>query len=79
MTAVYDDKGRPLVWVVDPTTSQVARRFVTLAAAEKDTILVADGLQDGEVVVTAGVHMLHEGQKVKLVDASSTPVAGATP
>jgi RND family efflux transporter MFP subunit len=79
MTAVYDNKGKPLVWVVDPRTSQVTQRFVTLAAAEKDTILVAEGLTNGEVVVTAGVHMLHEGQKVKLVDAPSTPVAGATP
>ena len=79
MTAVYDNKGRPLVWVVNPQTSYVAQRFVTLAAAEKDTILIADGLKDGEVVVTAGVHMLHEGQKVKIVDAPSAPVAGAQP
>jgi RND family efflux transporter MFP subunit len=79
MTAVYDNKGRPLVWVVDPRTSQVAQRFVTLAAAEKDTILIAEGLKDGEVVVTAGVHMLHEGQKVQVVDAPSAPVGGAAP
>jgi RND family efflux transporter MFP subunit len=79
MTAVYDNKGKPLVWVVDPQTSQVAQRFVTLAAAEKDTILIAEGLKDGEIVVTAGVHMLHEGQKVKIVDAPTAPAAGGRP
>jgi RND family efflux transporter MFP subunit len=79
LTAVYDKEGKPLVWVVDPQTSHVVQRGVTLAAAENDTVLVADGLRDGEVVVTAGVHMLHEGQKVKVVVAPSAPVTGTAP
>lgn len=79
LTAIYNKEGRPLVWVVDPQTSHVAPRVVTLAAAENDSVLVTDGLKDGEVVVTAGVHMLHEGQKVAIVGSPSEPVAEATP
>jgi multidrug efflux system membrane fusion protein len=42
---------------------------VTLGSAQDDSVLVASGLQGGETVVTAGVHLLHAGQKVKTVGA----------
>lgn len=67
LSAIYDKAGEPLVWIVDPAASTVATRPVKLAAAHKNSVLVAAGLKDGEVVVTAGVHMLHPGQKVKVV------------
>ena len=79
LTAVYDKEGRPMVWIVDSQTSRVAPRFVSLAAAENDTVLVADGLKDGEIVVTAGVHMLHDGQKVTLVGAPPPHASGGKP
>lgn len=79
LTAVYNKEGQPLVWVVDPQTSQVKSRAVKLAAAQNDTVLVADGLKDGEIVVTAGVHMLHPGQKVKFVDSLGVPATGIKP
>lgn len=65
LTAIYDKDGRPLVWVVDAKTSQVATREVTLGAVQSDSVLVTSGLAGGETVVTAGVHMLHPGQRVK--------------
>jgi RND family efflux transporter MFP subunit len=65
LSAIYDKAGEPIVWVVDPETSTVAMHRVKLAAAYKDSVLVADGVKEGDVVVTAGVHMLHPGQKVK--------------
>ena len=37
---------------------------------EPNSVIVADGLRDGEIVVTAGVHVLRPGQKVKLVGGS---------
>lgn len=67
LTAIYDKSGEPLVWIVDDKTAQVAARPVKLGAAENDSVLVVAGLAGGETVVTAGVHMLHEGQKVKVV------------
>ena len=65
LTAIYDMEGQPLVWVVDPATSRVATRPVKLGAVQNDSVLVLGGLAGGEKVVTAGVHMLNAGQKVK--------------
>jgi membrane fusion protein, multidrug efflux system len=66
LTAIRDTDGTPHVWVVDPKTSRVAMRRVELAQAQRDGVLVHRGLRDGELVVTAGVNLLHEGQKVKM-------------
>ena len=66
LTAIYDKDGEPLVWVVEHETSRVTTRTVRLGAVHNDSVLVLGGLQGGETVVTAGVHMLHAGQKVKL-------------
>ena len=66
LTAVVDAEGRRHVWVVDRETSRVAAREVVLGSAQDDSVLVASGLQGGETVVTAGVHMLQAGQHVKL-------------
>ena len=69
LTAIIDH-GSPHVWVVDPETSTVALRKVKLVEAQDDGVLVSGGLKDGEVVVTAGVHLLHTGQKVRPEAAS---------
>jgi RND family efflux transporter MFP subunit len=71
LTAVLDVPGRSLVWVVDRQSSRVAARTVTLAGVQDEQVLVASGLAGGETVVTAGVHMLHEGQPVKLLEAAA--------
>jgi multidrug efflux system membrane fusion protein len=66
LTAIHNQDGQPLVWVIDPTTSKVATHPVRLGSAQDDSVLIAEGLAGGESVVTAGVHMLHAGQKVKM-------------
>lgn len=82
LTAVLNRDGQSLVWVVDAKTGQVASRTVQLGAAQNDQVLVAGGLNPGETVVTAGVHMLFAGQKVKTAESAaaasnSTPAATA--
>lgn len=79
LTAIYDPDGKPRVWIVDPKTSRVEARAVTLAQTQKDGVLVSAELRDGDVIVTAGVNMLHPGQKVSLAgrDAAATGIAGA--
>lgn len=67
LTAIHDQAGQPTVWVIDTASSKVSTRPVTLGSAQDDSVLVASGLAGGEMVVTAGVHMLHAGQKVKTV------------
>ncbi|MFC4159996.1 efflux RND transporter periplasmic adaptor subunit [Chitinimonas lacunae] len=76
LTAIYDRDGQTLVWLVDPKTQRVATRKVTLAGAQNDVVLVAEGLSGGETVVTAGVHLLHPNQQVRLAQA---PAPAAKP
>ncbi|MGA0612817.1 efflux RND transporter periplasmic adaptor subunit [Caldimonas sp. KR1-144] len=81
LTAIVDQQGKRQVWVVDPKTSRVALREVKLGSPQDDTVLVAAGLAEGEMVVTAGVHMLQPGQRVKVAGAqqaaSETDAGGA--
>lgn len=65
LTAIVDHDGRREVWVVDAKTQRVALRRVTLGSPKDDSVLVTGGLTGGETVVTAGVHMLQPGQRVK--------------
>jgi RND family efflux transporter MFP subunit len=70
-TALTTADNRPAVWVVDPESKQVSLRAVELQRQGSSTIIVGDGLKGGELVVTAGVHALRPGQKVRLQEASS--------
>ena len=52
------------VWVFDPVSSTVQQRAVVVAGADGNQAVIASGLQPGEEVVAAGVHVLSPGQKV---------------
>ena len=69
LTALHEQQGRSAVWVFDPTSSTVAARVVEIGGAEGNDALVASGLEPGERVVSAGVHVLTPGQKVTLYAA----------
>jgi RND family efflux transporter MFP subunit len=71
LTAIHQRDDQPRVWIVDPKSSRVALRAVKLGAPEKDIVLVAEGLAQGDVVVTAGANLLQPGQKVKAAGAKS--------
>jgi RND family efflux transporter MFP subunit len=58
----------PAVWVVDPATSAVALRPVEILRFETGRAIVAEGLEPGDIVVTAGTQALHPGQKVRTPD-----------
>lgn len=77
LTAIVDKDGKPQVWIVDPQSARVALRAVTLAGAQNDAVLVSSGIDAGETVVTAGVHMLHAGQRVKMPGAETVAQRGA--
>lgn len=55
----------PRVWVYDPASQQVSQRTVTTGRVTGDAIEIVAGLETGEQIVVAGVHALHEGQKVR--------------
>ena len=58
---------QPAVWIVDPSTTTVALRNVEVARFGPATVAISQGLDIGEVIVTAGVQALHPGQKVRLL------------
>ncbi|PZP44137.1 MAG: efflux transporter periplasmic adaptor subunit [Azospirillum brasilense] len=57
----------PAVWVVNGQDSTVALRPVEVARYDAARAIIAGGLQEGEVVVTAGVQTLRPGQKVRVL------------
>ena len=58
--------------------STVALRPVEVARYDAARAIIADGLQEGEVVVTAGVQTLRPGQKVRLLgNGQAAPQAAA--
>lgn len=66
LTAIVHRSDRAEVWVVDPQSARVAAREVRLGSAQGDQVRITAGLSGGETVVTAGVHALHAGQRVRL-------------
>ena len=52
------------VWVLDKATMTVKSQPVQIATADGNDAVVAAGLQPGQVVVAAGVHVLSPNQKV---------------
>ena len=68
-TALTQFDRRPAVWIVDPATSTVAMRNIEVLRFGPGKVVVSEGVDPGEVVVTAGVQALHPGQKVRLLES----------
>ncbi len=70
LSVVFSDPAgadRKLVWVVGDDMILKAQEVQT-GQLINDQIEIRQGLQGNERLVTAGVHYLHEGQKVRLFD-----------
>ena len=65
--ALYDDGKSSGVWAVDPHSSSVLWRAVQVRRLAKE-IAVVSGVEPGERVVALGAHLLHQGERVRLVD-----------
>ena len=59
-------EGQPAVWVLGPDL-RVNLRNVEVVGYELDRVLIGQGLDVGELVVTAGVQTLRPGQQVRLL------------
>jgi RND family efflux transporter MFP subunit len=66
-SALTQADGQAAVWVVDPASETVAMRNIEVLRHDPARVLVAQGLQTGDIVVTAGVQALRPGQKVRLL------------
>src|SRR4249919_1903342 len=65
------------VWVVDPATSKLRLAPVQLGAFGEANAPVLSGVNPGAWIVTAGGHLLREGQVVAPVDRENRPIAMA--
>jgi membrane fusion protein, multidrug efflux system len=68
--ALTESDRRPAVWVVDPKSLTVSLRNVEVARNDPATVAISEGLDTGEIVVTAGTQALHPGQKTRLLDSA---------
>lgn len=64
LSAIYQTGDTPKVWVVQNET--VSLRSVRLGTFGEASVQVLEGLNDQDLIVSAGVHKLKEGQKVRL-------------
>ncbi|MEZ5741387.1 MAG: hypothetical protein R3E68_19485 [Burkholderiaceae bacterium] len=58
--------GKAHVWVVEGSPPAVRAVPVQVEPAGGDQLLLRDGLPNGAHIVTAGAHVLQDGQQVRL-------------
>lgn len=69
--AVFSAEEEPLeadyrqVWVVNPETMRASRRDVRVGQLTGDRIAILEGLEEGEMIVSAGVNGVQEGLLVR--------------
>ena len=71
-SAIYQQGNQTAVWVVGKDRS-VSLRQVKIAAYRDEGAVIVGGLVAGERIVSAGVHRLTAGEKIRLIDAGSAP------
>lgn len=69
-TALTRIDRQPAVWIVDPSTNVVSARNVDILRFDQADVIISQGLDAGEIIVTAGVQALHPGQKVRVLGAA---------
>jgi multidrug efflux system membrane fusion protein len=79
LSAVTRQQGQTAVWVLEPSSMTVKLQPIVVGGADGNSVMVASGLQPGQRVVTAGVHTLTQGQRVKLFDDALSAAATAQP
>jgi membrane fusion protein, multidrug efflux system len=60
--------GQPSVWIVDPATSAVSARPITIARYETDRVIVAAGLRPGDLVVTRNAQKMSPNKTVAIAE-----------
>ncbi|MCG2584668.1 efflux RND transporter periplasmic adaptor subunit [Massilia sp. TS11] len=76
LTALFHEKNKTSVWVVDKGAVQLVP--VQVGGTSGNDILLTSGVKPGQTVVTAGVNQLKNGQKVKVLGVD-VPASIASP
>jgi multidrug efflux system membrane fusion protein len=67
LTALTQIDGRSSVWVVNPGDHKVYPHAVEFKGINDESAKITTGIKDGDLVVTAGVHKLLPGEKVRIL------------
>jgi len=79
-SALWQQGAGAAVWVLDPASMTVRAQPVQVVTVDGNEAVIGAGLQAGQQVVTAGVHVLAPGQKVMLYKPKhSTSAVNAAP
>ena len=70
LDALFQDGERPAVWVLPAGADRVALRPVTIERFDETKVWVTAGLEQGEDVVVAGVHLLDDDMPVRRWDGN---------
>ena len=78
-SALRQDGQGTAVWVLDEATMTVNSQVVQLGPVDGNDVVVTSGLQPGQRVVSAGVHVLSPGQKVTVYGAAPASASAPAP
>jgi RND family efflux transporter MFP subunit len=67
LTALFQKGDEAAVWLIDPQTQQVTLKPVQVGRYTQDYVTIVSGLNNGDLVVRAGVHKLNQGEKVRIL------------
>ena len=78
-SALRQEGAGTAVWVLDEAAMTVRSQPVQVGTVDGNQVVIASGLQPGQKVVAAGVHVLTAGQKVTVyVDPAAAAVSAAS-
>ena len=75
LQSLFKDGDATFVWLLDRNDMTVKRSPIKLANVSGNDVVIASGVAPGDTVVTAGVHLLKPGQKVKVLDGAGAPAS----
>ena len=67
-TVLEDQNGERYVWLYDKKESRVYKHKVVVGDISEAGMEIKSGLKNDDIIATAGIHYLFNGQKVKLLD-----------
>lgn len=78
LSAVFYTQNQVKVWVYNPENQTISSRPIVIEKIHTNgVVIVSQGLESGEVILSAGVHSVKEGDKVKLLsEVSPTNIGG---
>jgi multidrug efflux system membrane fusion protein len=79
LSALFHERNATSVWVVEQGAVKLVP--VRVVAADGNDLVLEGGVRAGQTVVTAGVHLLKPGQKVRILgdDVPKAPASGPAP